>query len=314
MIPLTKFKLHCNSYISDKSTNFANLMAQNMQKKHQISIIFIVLLLLFSCDSREKQQKQADNRLKHIEQLIRKNALNAAKIEIDSIHLLFPRMVDKRRAAEALEDTVVRLESARTLAYCDSILPIKVQEADSIQKNFRFEINSKYQQIGNYVYKTQRTENNTNRTYLKAFVDENADFYLVSNYCGVKIEHCSVEVSVNDLFAKTDTIDTSNASNHSFTDAGTRWETVTFKNEADHGVTAFIAQYPLEKIKVTLRGKKTYSYSLESSDKKAITESYHLWIVKKDVAQLRLEIKKATLKIERIVNGLKNQQKLKNIL
>jgi hypothetical protein len=140
---------------------------------------------------------------------------------------------------------------------------------------------------------------------LKTFVDENADFYLISNYCGGKIEHSSVEVSVNDLFAKTDTIDTSNASNHSFTDAGTRWETVTFKNEADHGLTAFIAQYASERIKVTLRGKKTYTYYLESSDKKAITETYHLWVVKKDAAQLRLEIKKATLKIERIVKGRK---------
>ena len=213
---------------------------------------------------------------------------------------------DKRRAAEALKDTVIRRENARTLAYCDSILPVKLQEADAIQKNFRLEKNAKYQQVGSYIYKTQQTENNINRTYLKAFVDENADLYLVSNYCGGKIEHSSLEVSVNDLFAKTDTIDTSNASNHSFTDEGTRWENVTFKNEVDKGVTAFITQYASEKIKVTLHGKKTYTYYLENADKKAIAETYHLWVVKKDVAQLQKEIKKATLKIERIVKGRKN--------
>jgi uncharacterized protein with LGFP repeats len=277
-----------------------------MKIKYQITFILLTLTLFSACNSKEKQQKLADLRLKHIEQLINDNALNAAKIEIDSIHLLFPRMVDKRRAAEALKDTVIRRENARTLAYCDSILPVKLQEADAIQKNFRLEKNAKYQQVGSYIYKTQQTENNINRTYLKAFVDENADLYLVSNYCGGKIEHSSLEVSVNDLFAKTDTIDTSNASNHSFTDEGTRWENVTFKNQADKGVTAFITQYTSEKIKVTLHGKKSYTYYLENADKKAIAETYHLWVVKKDVAQLQKEIKKATLKIERIVKGRKN--------
>ena len=277
-----------------------------MNKIYQISIIFIAITLFVSCNSRKAQEKQADERLKYIEQLISKNALNAAKIEIDSIHLLFPRLVEKRRVAAAFEDTIVRRESARTLAYCDSILPIKQHEADSIQRNFRFEKNDKYQEVGNYVYKTQQTENNTNRIYLKTFVDENADFYLVSNYCGGKIEHSSVEVSVNDLFAHTDTIDTSNASNHSFTDEGTRWEAVSFKNEADKGVTAFIAQYASKHIKVTLHGKKLYVYYLADSDKKAITETYHLWVVKRDVAKLEKEIKKATLKIERIKKAVNN--------
>jgi len=271
-----------------------------MQRKLPIFVIIIVLTLFISCNSRQKEEKKADERLKHIEQLINENSLNAAKIEIDSIHLLFPRLVNKRRVAQALEDTIVRRESSRTLAYCDSILPVKQHEADSIQRNFRFEKNSKYQEVGNYVYKTQITESNTNRTYLKSFVDGNANFYLISNYSGGKLEHCSVGVSVNDFFANTDTIDTSNAFNHSFTDGGTRWEAVTFKNEADKGVAAFIAQYASQRIKVTLHGKKSYVYYLADNDKKAITETYHLWVVKKDVAKLQEEIKKATIKIGRI--------------
>jgi len=273
-----------------------------MNKIFQITILCICNIIIFSCDSHEKQEKQAAERIKHVEQLISAKSYNAAKIEIDSIHFLFPRLIDKRRIASALEDTIVRLESTRTLTYCDSILPTKQHEADSIQRNFRFEKNERYQEFGNYIYKTQQTENNTNRIYLKAYVDENTDFYLISNYCGGKIEHFCVEVSVNDLFAHTDTIDTSNASNHSFTDAGTHWEAVTFKNETDKGVSAFIAQYASMRIKVTLYGKKSYVYYLADSDKKAITETYHLWVVKSDVAKLQKEIKKATLKIEHIKN------------
>jgi len=268
--------------------------------KKIIPVVIALLLILSSCNSRAAQEKDADNRLKHIEQLIAENALNAAKIEIDSIHSLYPRLVNKRKIAAAFEDTIVRCESARTLAYCDSILPSKQHEADSIQKNFRFEKDEKYQQFGNYVYKTQQTESNSNRTYMKTYVDENADLYLISNYCGGKIEHTSIEVAVNDMFAHTDTLDVSNSAYHSFNDGGSHWETLTLKNEQDKGVTGFIAQNSGARIKVTLHGKKSTVYYLSDADKKAITETYHLWIVKKDVAQLKKEIRKATVRIERI--------------
>jgi hypothetical protein len=265
-----------------------------------VFFFMLIFTLLISCDSRQKQEKQADIRLKHIEQLIEQNSLNAAKIEIDSIHLLYPRLVNKRRIAAALQDTIVRRESSRTLAYCDSILPKKLHESDSIQKNFRFEKDKIYQETGNFIYKTQQTESNSNRIYLKAYVDENANLFLISNYCGGKLEHTTVEVIANELFAHTDTIDTSDPNYHSFTDGGLRWEVVTFKNEAGKDVASFVAQSQSRQIKVILHGKRNYVYFLADSDKKAITETYHLWIVKKDVVKLQYEIKKATAKIEKI--------------
>jgi len=273
--------------------------------KKIVPLFFVILIFLSSCNKREAQEKDADKRLKHIEQLIAENAFNAAKIEIDSIHSLYPRLVSKRKIAAAFEDTITRRESSRTLAYCDSILPLKQHEADSIQKNFRFEKNSNYQDFGNYIYKTQLTESNSNRNYLKAYVDENADFYLISNYSGGKIDHTSIEVSANDIFAHTDTLSTSNSAFHSFNDGGSHWESLTFKNQEDKGVGAFIAHNSGSHLKVTLYGKKTYVYYLSDSDKKAIAETYQLWIVKKDVAQLQKEIKKATVKIKRI-NARKN--------
>jgi hypothetical protein len=268
--------------------------------KKIIPLVPFLLFVLLSCNSRATQEKDADKRLKHIEQLINQNQLNSAKIEIDSIHSLYPRLVNKRRIAAALEDTILRRENSRTLAYCDSLLPIKQHEADSIQKNFRFEKNEKYQQFGNYVYKTQQTESNSNRNYLKAYVDENADFYLISNFCGGNIEHTSVEVSADDLFAHTDTLTTTNSAFHSFNDGGSHWESLTFKNEEDKGVSSFIAQNSLKRLKITLYGKKTYVYFLSDADKKAITETNRLWIVKKDIFQLHKEITKATKIIERI--------------
>lgn len=271
-----------------------------MKSIQGLFFFILIFTLLTSCNSRQKQEKEADLRLKHIEQLIGKDLLNAAKIEIDSIHSLYPRLVNKRRIAAAFADTIVRRESSRTLAYCDSILPKKQHDFDSIQKNFRFEKDKIYQEVGNYIYKTQQTESNSSRIYLKAYVDETANLFLISNYCGGKLEHISVEVASGELFAHTDTIDTSDPNYHSFTDGGQRWEVVTFKNDAGKDVASFVAQYLSKQIKVILHGKKNYSYYLADSDKKAIAETYHLWVVKKDVVKLQLEIKKATAKIERI--------------
>ena len=190
-------------------------------KKIKFILKFIVIIcILLSCNSRKSQEENADKRLKHIQELIDQNSFNVAKNEIDSIHVLFPMLVDKRRIAAALNDTVIRRESSRSLVFCDSILPGKIREMGSIQKNFRFEKDKKYQEIGNYVYKTEQTESNASRTYLKTYVDENADLYLVSNYCGGKIDQQSVEVSANELFAHTDTISLSNPNNHRFDDSG----------------------------------------------------------------------------------------------
>ena len=273
---------------------------------NKILTLVSIIIILISCNSRKAKEEQADKRLIYIQLLIDKTSYNAAKLEIDSFHSLFPMLIEKRRIAAALEDTIIRRESTRSLNYCDSILPSKIQAMDSIQKNFRFEKDKKYQEIGNFVYKTEQTESNATRTYLKAYVDENADFYLVSNYCGRKIEQQSVEISVGDLFAHTDTISISDPNNYRFDDGGSHFESLIFKNESQNGVVEFIAQSTSKTMKVTLYGKKSYVYYLSEADKKAIVETYHLWKVKKDVVQLQREIKKATLRIERINKSKKS--------
>ena len=209
-------------------------------------------------------------------------------------------MIDKRKIAAALQDTIVRRESARNLVYCDSILPIKLHVADSIQKKFRFEKDTVYQDAGNWVYKTQRTENNATRTYLKAYVNEKANLYLISNYCGPKIEQSAVKVSVGDIFVETAAVNTDSPIYFSFNDSGTHWETLTYKNEEDNGIVAFIAQNQTEKIKVTLKGKHDFIYWLDPLDKQAIAATYNLWLVRKDIAQLQNQIKQAQLKNERL--------------
>lgn len=268
--------------------------------KYQFLSILLISIFLLSCNSRKAEEKEADKRLKQITELIANNSYNVAKIQIDSIHILFPQLVKKRKLAVALEDTVILHESSRNLLYCDSILPLKINEAKALQKNFSLEKDTKYQEFGNFIYKTQRTEINSSRCYLKAYVNENADFYLISNYTGTKIEQYAVSASVNDLFAKTDSFSVVNSNFHSFNDGGSHWETLTFKNEQEKGISNFISQYKSEHIKITLLGKKNYVYYLDVSDKKAIAETYNLWIVMTDIDKLQKEIKKSQNRINRI--------------
>lgn len=252
-----------------------------------------------SCNGGESPEKQADKKLLEIEQLIADNDWATARLKIDSIHTLFPRLVDKRKIAVALADTISRRESARMLACCDSILPVKKAEADSLMKYFRFEKDEKYQEVGNYVYKSQITEQNTGRNYLKCYVDEKANFYLVSNVGGSRINHRNVMVSAGEGFASTENDSVAKGVFHSFTTDGQYFESLTFTN-ADGGIGGFVAEHRTEKIKVTLLGSKKIEYQLPETDKKAIEASYHLWLLKKDIMRLEREILKAQVIIGNI--------------
>lgn len=263
-------------------------------------VLTLCILILSACNSKAREQKLADEQLHKIEKLIELNDYPAAKLLIDSIHIRFPRLVDKRRMAVALKDTMIRRESSRFIVFADSILPSKTLLLDSIIRNFRFEKDKKYQEFGNYVYKTQVTEQNTSRNYLKCYVDENSDLYLVSNVYGNKIQHYGIRVDMNDLNVQTDTTQKDLGTLHQFTDEGLYWESLTFKNENDNGICSFIASNTNERLKVTLLGKQKTVYYLSELDKKAIAASYNLWIIQKEVKHLKQEKENAQIRIGRI--------------
>jgi hypothetical protein len=269
--------------------------------KYIFPFAFLFLIFFCACNSKTKLEKEADARLEHISQLIKTNNWNTAKNEIDSIHALYPRLVEKRKTAQTYKDMIERHEAMRTIVYCDSMLGFKRQEADSLQKMFIFEKNEQYQEYGNFIYKNLIIENNLDRSYLRAEVNENADFFLISYYRGAsKIAHNSLKVSAaNDVFAMTDSIPEL-IFKHSFADDGVRWESVTFKNENASNVGMFIAQHQQENIKVRLLGGHNMAYQLTPNDKKAITETYKLWVVMSDVSRLEREILKSKAKIEYI--------------
>lgn len=270
-----------------------------MKLNYFVLCFFVTLFLFSACNNEKAEREKAQTYIVEIEQLIEEGKYNTAKIELDSLHLQYPKLIDIRKRAIALEDTILKRESNRTIQFCDSVLAIKQHEVDSLISFFRFEKNETYQTIGNYVYRLQNTSN-PERTFLRTYVDENADFYLVSNYCGSEISHTSVTVTSGEVFAETSEISTENAANHSFNNDGKHWEIVTFKNDESAKVGAFITQFAYQLVRVTLNGSKKHVYQLPDNDKKTIATTYNFWIAMKDVKQLKEEKAKALAKIENV--------------
>lgn len=241
----------------------------------KIFLSFLVVLVVFtSCSGREQQEKQADERLSKVRSLINENKLNEAKSEIDSVHLLFPRLVDKRKLAVALKDSIILRESHRTVNYCNKVLPELKAAYEQLEKNFAFQKNEKYEETGKYIYKTQRGEQNAVRNYLKCEVDENSDFFITSMYSGSKINHFAIKAQAAGMEVLTDTVAKNAGVLHTFSDGESNFEQLTFKNDADGGLAAFINSNKQLAIKITLIGSKRMSYVLTQGDKDAIVAAY----------------------------------------
>ena len=274
-----------------------------MCEKFKFFILTSVFLLVFlSCNSTKKREEQdIASRMQRVETLMSEDRWSAAKIELDSIHILHPRAISARRTARAMQDTIIVRENLRTLAFLDSILPIKRHQRDSISRNFRFEKDERFQTTGNFVHRSLQIEQNFTRNYLRAFIDENANFFLVSHFTGAnRSNHTSVRASVGELFATTDTIPLSSPFNHSFSEGGTTWETITFRNETAGNLPAFVAQFANERIRIELTGGRNVVYFLADTDRRALIETFNLWVAMSDVLILEREIAKANAIIEHI--------------
>lgn len=261
----------------------------------------LVLAAFVGCGPKLTDEEKAQLRLVQVRQLIANNQLNQAKLEIDSIHSLHRMQVNERRVAAHLADSIVCIESLRTIAYCDSMLVIKQAEKAELIKQFRLEKNEQYQTEGNYVNRLLRTESNAERCYLQAYVTESSDVYLKSTYCGTfKVEHTHLTLSSNEITVSSPALAYSDAANHTFSDGGLTWETLSYKNDDALALLNFISANQDQRIAVSLGGKRKYNYTLMQSEKKALGATYHFGVVMRDIAQLEQEVFKAKRRIEQI--------------
>lgn len=169
-------------------------------KKSAICIA-LAAVALAGCNNDEKN---AQARLDSARNMFERNEFFAAKSEIDSIRILYPKEFKVIREGLTLMRQVEQKEAERNLAFCDSLIPVKQQELEELKKGFNFEKDSAYNEIGNYVSKQQTIERNIQRCYIRSGVNEKGEMYLASVYFGGKpINHTGIKLSTQDgLFAR----------------------------------------------------------------------------------------------------------------
>ena len=131
----------------------------------KIGLVALFALLLAGCD--DGGEKKARENLRKAEAALEKENFNEAKLQIDSIRILYPKAFEARKQGVKLMQQVDLKEQRKSLIYLDSMMVVKQAQLDSVKGNFVLEKDTAYQEVGNYFYPTQTVEKNIGRSFLR---------------------------------------------------------------------------------------------------------------------------------------------------
>ena len=248
---------------------------------------------LFSCSNVEKK---AGEKLRAAREAFQRGDYNEAKIQIDSIKILYPKAFETRREGIGLMQQVELKEQEKTLVYLDSMLQDKQKEVDALKKNYTFEKDAEYQRTGNYLHPSQVIEKNLHRSYLRFQVDETGVMSMTSIYCGPhNIHHLAVKVTAPDgSFAETP----ASKDSYETTDLGEKIEKADYKLGEDGNVIAFLNLNKDKNIRVNYLGERSYATVMTPNDRKAVAAVYKLAQLLSSITEIKREMEEANLKIE----------------
>jgi len=261
-----------------------------------IALIALTILLLAGCG----KTKEARAYLAEVQNLYENQQFETAKRMIDTIRVRYPREIAVLKETLTLMRLVERAESERNIAYCDSLMPIRLEEAEKLKKGFILEKDPEYQEIGNYVWQQQTIERNIERSYVRCGVDEKGEIYLASVYFGSRpINHTGLKLSTPDgAYTETVPVPYDGGMNYRFRDEGNTSEIVTYKNEKCIDAVNFVYSAGEKiRIKVDYTGGSPFTLYLSENDKQAIRATWDLAAVLSDIEAMRREKEKSTKKI-----------------
>ena len=248
---------------------------------------------LFSCSNVEKK---AGEKLRAAREAFQRGDYSEAKIQIDSIKILYPKAFETRREGIGLMQQVELKEQEKTLVYLDSMLQDKQKEVDALKKNYTFEKDAEYQRTGNYLHPSQVIEKNLHRSYLRFQVDETGVMSMTSIYCGASnIHHVGVKVTTPDgSFAETPT----SKDSYETTDMNEKIEKADYKLGEDGSVIEFLNLNKDKNIRVEFVGDRKYTTTMTPADRQAVAAVYELAQLLSSITEIKREMEEANLKIE----------------
>lgn len=268
-------------------------------------------VLLFTClcctfISCENIEKKAGEKLQEAREAFERGDFCKAKMQIDSIKILYPKAFETRREGIGLMQQVELKEQEKTLAYLDSLLQKKQGELDAMKSRFVFEKDAEYQNIGNYLHPSQVIEKNLHRSFLRFLVDETGQMTMTSIYCGASnIHHISVKVVAPDgSFAETP----ASKDSYETSDLGEKIEKSDYKLGEDGNAIGFIYLNKDKNIKVNYQGERSYSTTMTPADRQAAASVYELSQLLSSITQIKKEMEEANLKIEFVKRKMQERE------
>ena len=251
-----------------------------------------VTMLLASCGN--DAEKKASEKLSAARSAFAQGDYNEAKLQIDSIKILYPKAFDARREGIKLMQQVELKEQQQTLVYLDSMMQTKQQELEKIKNKYVLEKDAEYQRVGNYFWPTQTVEKNLHRSFLRFQVNEQGVMSMTSIYCGGNsIHHFAVKVTAPDgSFAETP----ASKDSYETTDLGEKIEKADYKMGADGNVMGFLI------------GERKYTTTMPPADRQALAGIYELSQLLSSIEQIKKEQEEANLKIQFVTKKIEQKQ------
>ena len=270
----------------------------------KLIVLTCTLSLLTACG--DSIEKKAGEKLAAARAAFERNDYNEAKLQIDSIKILYPKAFDTRKEGIKLMQQVELKEQQESLIYLVSMIQVKQQEFVSIKNKYTFEKNEEYQKIGNYFWPTQTVEKNLHRSFLRFQVNETGQTSMTSIYCGPhNIHHLSVKVVAPDgSFAETP----ASKDSYETTDLGEKIEKADYKLGEDGNVIGFLYLNKDKNIKVNYQGERSYSTTMSPADRQAVASVYELAQLLSSITQIKKEIEEANLKIEFVKRKMQERE------
>lgn len=260
-----------------------------MKQTLSFSALVAGLLVLMATACGSKKDTQADALFQQAVEAYNAQDYATAQELIDSLHRTYVTRVDLRRSADTIAWRMDLLNIKQQSPVNDSLLEVRCAEAEAMAKNFKYEKDEQYQDLGIYEHTRLATTNNTSRSYLHASTDEHGKFSLLAQYVGKPINFRAVVVEFDKARLETETVDESSCNVFS-RDGGSNCETVLFDAEMMNNLPAVVADNCTKETKVTVvyKGDTDFSYTMSSADFQAFIETYRLSQLLKEIHELQV--------------------------
>ena len=268
--------------------------------------IIILACLCSTLVACENVEKKAALKLAEARAAFEAGNYNEAKMQIDSIKILYPIAFDTRRQGIYLMQEVELKEQQKTLEYLDSMLAVKQLESETIKSKFVLEKDTAYQRIGHYLVPAQVIERNLHRSFLRFQTDETGVVSLTSIYCGSYNNHHTAEkvTAPDGNFTETSV----SRDSYETTDLGEHIEKADYKLGEDGGVIAFVAANKDKNLRVDYKGERSYTTQMLHANRQAASDIYELGKTLSAITEIKKNIEEANLKIQFIQKKMRERK------